>query len=310
MINTLYAENAQRLLDDYDFRPPLELPAHADGTLDLDEIHVPAIERIRAVQQEVMPGLETFAHAYPTPGSSQAMFTLMAEWHAKGEMRSLAVVDGEYEGYSAYAEQLRIPVKRFANLTDAGETKEGRVWFLSNPSATDGNWIETERFKNFLAAGHETVLDAAYTGLTTEGALDVSAPNIRSVLTSPSKIYGVFRYRETGITYTREPVGSMYGTKWFKDVPALLDTVSLYEKFGARGLSNRYKGIQEFLCEQLSNVVEAPVEASDVLLLGHTEEQVAEPFRHLARGAIYRFGLTKLFEDLEMTARSLITQHK
>lgn len=298
MLNTLPIEQASGLLACYNFRPELELPARTDGTVDLDEIHLPVIERIRARNEVQLPGLGGFENAYPNHGSSQAMFTMLAEWKAKGKLDSLAVVDGEYEGYSAYAEALNIPVARYDNL-DA-ELKDGQVWFVSNPSAVDGNWIDETAWEKFVAAGHEIVLDAAYVGLTSERPLDVSAPNIRAVLTSPSKIFGVFRYRNTGITYTREPVQAMYGTKWFKDVPALLETLNLYETFGPSELPNKYRSAQEFICRQLTDVVEAEVKPADVLLLANTSGPIASEFEQYKRGANYRFGLTKLFEDIEI----------
>lgn len=297
MLNTLSVEQASGLLVCYDFKPELDLPARTDGTVDLDEIHLPVIERIRARNEVQLPGLGGFENAYPNHGSSQAMFTLLAEWKAKGKLESLAVIDGEYEGYSAYAEALNIPVTRYDSL-DA-KLKDGQVWFVSNPSATDGNWLDEEAWKKFVDAGHDIVLDAAYSGLTSEHPLDVSATNIRAVLTSPSKIFGVFRYRNTGITYTREPVQAMYGTKWFKDVPALLETLNLYETFGPSELADKYRPVQEFICRQLAEVVEAEVKPADVLLLANSDGPVAPENEQYRRGTGYRFGLTKLFEDYE-----------
>ena len=303
MLNTVPVEEAAGYLESYQFIPPLALPARADGTLDLDELHVPVIERIRRRVSESLPGLDGFDHAYPTHGSSQAMFTLMAEWKAKGSMQSLAVLDGEYEGYAAYAEALNIPVTKYASLEEAA-LKDGEVWFVSNPSATDGNWIDQQKWQSFVKAGHQIVHDAAYVGLTESGSLDVSAPNIRAVLTSPSKIFGVFRYRDTGVTYSREPVASMYGTKWFKDVPALLDTLKLYESFGQGELARRYRPVQERVCQALGSLVGGRVEPSDVILLGHLSGPISPGFSQYQRAGKYRFGLTKLLEDYERMPRT------
>ncbi len=298
MLNTLPVERAAGLLASYGFEPELQLPARTDGSLDLDELHTPVIERIRNRQAVSLPGLEDFEHAYPIHGSSQSMFTLLAEWQAKNELSSLAVLEGEYEGYEAYAKSLNIPVNKYGRLRDA-EAVPGQVWFVSNPSAVGGNWHDNEEWQEFIQKGHDTVVDAAYVGLTAEHKLDVSAPNIKAVLTSPSKIYGVFRYRNTGITYTRQPVEAMYGTKWFKDVPALLDTLNLYEHFGASDLPDKYRPVQKFICKQLTDLVGAEVVPSDVLLLSNSQGPVAEPFKGYKRGDAYRFGLTKLFEDIE-----------
>lgn len=298
MLNTIQVDEALRLLESFDFSPELELPANALGELELDEIHVPVIDRIRAVQRHHLPGLETFENAYPMAGSSQSMFTLMAEWKAKGKMESLAMLSGEYEGYRAYADSLNIPIDVYEKFPQ--EKKQCEIWFISNPSARDGNWIDDQEWTEFVENGHEIVFDAAYVGLTNiEKKVDVSAPNILAVLTSPSKLFGVFRNRNTGITYTRESVNSMYGSKWFKDVPALLASLSLCERFGRNELPKKYRKVQEFLCSQLTEIAGVEVEPSDVLLLAHASGKVNPDFDKYARQDGYRFGLTKLFEDYE-----------
>jgi hypothetical protein len=298
MINTITTEEANILLESFGFEPPLELPANDNGELDLDSIHEPVIDRIREVQKYHLPGIETFDNSYPMAGSSQSMFTLMAEWKAKGKMESLAVIEGEYEGYKAYADSLRIQVSVYGAFP--AEKKDGEVWFVSNPSARDGNWIDDVSWSSFVGSGHDIVYDAAYVGLTDNAKpIDVSAPNIRAVLTSPSKLFGVFRNRNTGITYTREPVDSMYGSRWFKDVPALLASLSLYERFGRNELPKKYKKTQQFLCRQLTEIVGLGVEPSDVLLLSSAPGQTSNGFENFRRNDGYRFGLTKLFEDYE-----------
>lgn len=302
MFNTLPVEEAQAYLEPYDFQPPLDLPTNADGELNLDEIHIPVIDRIMAKQRESLPGLETFENRYPCHGSSPAMSAIMAEWHAKGKMQSLAVLKGEYEGYSAYAKELGIPITQYESLEDH-ELVEGEIWFISNPSAVDGNWIDHEKWRSFVNAGHQIVYDAAYVGLTEDGQLDVSAPNIQAVLTSPSKIFGVFRYRDTGVTYTREPVNIMYGTKWFKDVPALLDTLKLYESFDQNELPRLYRAKKQLVVRALSEYTGSEIVPSDVLLLARHEGVLDKEFDQYKRGDNYRFGLTKLFEDLERSSQ-------
>lgn len=298
MINTLPATIAADCLAPYDFQPPLTLTERANGSLDLDELHLPIIERIRTVQAEQLNGLESFDYAYPNHGSSISMFTLMAEWKANGSLTHLAALEGEYEGYSAYADALQIPVKRYHELPTTPEV--GEVWFISNPSALDGNWITDEQWQAFVASGHQIVYDAAYVGLTTPKEIDVTAPNIRAVLTSPSKIYGVFRHRLTGVAYTRDPVKALYGTKWFKDIPALLDTLKLYEAFAPSQLAEHYQPVQQEITRALSAKLGRRVIASDVLLLAHTAtDQADETLTNFQRGNRYRFGLTKLFEDYE-----------
>lgn len=298
MRNTLPLDEAQRYLAPYAFAPQLDLPTTPDGTLNLDELHVPVIDRIQAKVEQSLPGLSTFANRYPCHGSSPAMFALLAEWHAQGNLQSLAVLENEYEGYAAYADALAIPITRYSSL-DGHQPKPGEVWFVSNPSAVDGNWIDQATWDAFVQAGHGIVYDAAYVGLTQSGHIDVSAPNIRAVLTSPSKIFGVFRYRATGITYTREPVKSLYGTKWFKDIGALLDTLKFYESFGQNELAHTYREWQSHTTASLGNYTGVDIRPSDVLLLANYDGKLPPAFNKFKRGNTYRFGLTKLFEDFE-----------
>lgn len=298
-MNTLPVNQAIGYLASYDYKPRLELPVRRDGSVDLDEIHSPVIDRIQTKMQELLPGLDTFDHRYPCHGSSPSMFALIAEWHAQGKLDSIAVVNGEYEGYSAYAETLNVPINIYDGL-DGNEPKAGEVWFVSNPSAIDGNWIDSQKWRSFVDAGHEIVYDAAYVGLTSNDvSLDVSAPNIRAILTSPSKTFGVFRYRNTGVTYTREPAKSLYGTKWFKDVPALLDTLKLYESFTSNELPKKYAETQRKICDALSDYALAKIVPSDVLLLATTIDPMPEEYSSYRRGDGHRFGLTKFFEDSE-----------
>lgn len=299
MLNTLPALDAAEHLASYDFQPPLELPVSPDGTLRLDDLHEPVIDRIRNRVGAAIHGLDSYSNTYPVPGSNQAIFNLLAEWHAIGKISSVAVLEGEYDGYAANAETLRIPVHTYPSLDIKPEN--GQLWFVSNPNARDGNWLENDQWKSFIEAGHQIVYDAAYVGLTKYKRIDASSENIQAVLTSPSKIFGVFRNRYTGITYTREPIKSMYSTKWFKSIPGLLDTLKLYETFGANELPDRYHDTQEALCHQLGKIIGNQVMPSDILLLGHTDghTQISDEFDAFRRANGYRFGLTKLFEDVE-----------
>ena len=299
MLNTLSVAEAQELMAPLSFEPALELVGRADGTLDLDEIHGPVQDRIQAVLVKQLPGLGGFAHRYPVAGSSSAIFHLLAEWRATGRLETVAVQVGEYDGYSALAESLRIPVRTYNSLAEA-RPRSGEVWFVSNPSARDGNWISAEQWHSFIASGCLAVFDAAYVGLTADSTpVDVSAPNVLAVLTSPSKIFGVFRHRLTGSTFVREPIASLYGNKWFKDVPALLQTLALYERFVDNWLPKKYQAWQHEISRQLGDYVGGEVVPSDTILLASTAEALAPEFASFARGDIHRFGLTKVLEDFE-----------
>lgn len=315
-INTLPVTEAANILHDggYIVDPALELPAYDNGQLNLDSIHEPVIDRITQRNEPLLTGLFGFNEKYPTHGSSMAIRALMAEWSRTGKMTELAVVGGEYEGYEFAAGDakhnlgLAIPVHKVVSLEDASDPVEGRVWFVSNPSAVNGNWHDDEVWQQFVAAGHDIVYDAAYVGLTAENhPIDVSAPNIKAVLTSPSKIFGTFRHRLTGIAYTREPVFSMIDTIWFKDVPALMATLILYETFEPNELPTKYKNDQLIICRSLTDHFGKTITPSDAILLSNTNETLPPEYSHYKRKpGTYRFGLTKLFEQLELHKQNAV----
>jgi hypothetical protein len=301
MLNTLPVVEARQLLESYGytFAPELRPTTRIDGTLDLDEFHQPVQDRLCKVLGKRLQGIEHFDHRYPVSGSSPAIFHLLAEWSTKGELSSLAMLRGDYEGYRALAESLRVPITLYTDLSEA-RPKAGEVWFVSNPSARDGNWISKEAWESFASSGCAIVLDAAYVGLTADDhSIDVRAPTIRAVLTSPSKIFGVFRHRLMGTTFVREPVASMFGNKWFKDIPAMLATLALYERFADNWIPKQYRPWQLDICEQLGTLVGQEVQPSDTILLASTSQSVPEKFENFRRGDLYRFGLTKLFEHYE-----------
>lgn len=299
MLNTLPIVEAESMIAGLGFVPPLALTSRTDRTLDLDELHVPVQARIEAILAKRLTGLHTFAHRYPVHGSSPAIFALLAEWKATGVLTSIAVLAGDYEGYRALAESLQIPITSYPSFENA-KPRRGEIWFTSNPSARDGNWIPAEEWSAFVASGCAVVVDAAYVGLTADDvSIDVSAQNILAVLTSPSKIFGVFRYRLTGTTFVRAPITAMYANKWFKDIPALLQTLALYEQFADNWLPKSYRHWQHDICFHLEGVVEAPIHASDTILLASAQGPVAPRFDSFQRGSVLRFGLTKTFEDYE-----------
>ena len=288
----------------YDFNPSLELPSDSHGLVNFEAIHVPVVKRITERNEVQLPGLSSFENQYATHGSSDSIFRLMSEWSRKktNPMTEMASINGDYDGYTWSANVLSIDTHTVASLEEAGEPVKGRVWFVSNPSATDGNWHDNDVWQKFLNDGHEVVVDGAYVGLTAdEHPLDVSAPNIKAVLTSPSKIFGVFKQRFTGVTYTREMALSLVDTMWFKSLPALMGTLMLYETFEPHELARKYKDRQLIICQALGELVGKDIKPSDTILLAHTDEALAPEYSlNLSTEDRYCFRLSTLFEKLEL----------
>jgi histidinol-phosphate/aromatic aminotransferase/cobyric acid decarboxylase-like protein len=222
-------------------------------------------------------------------------------------MTELGIVEGEYPGYKFNADCFN-PIKDVTpvpSLEEAGDPVEGRVWFISNPSAIDGNWQDTEVLQRFIEAGHEVVLDYAYAGLTIDvpdaEPIDLSAPNIKAILTSPSKIFGVFNHRYTGVAYTREWIGPLYDTQtWFRGVPAMLDTPMLYETFRPHELPRKYQERQLKICQALADLIGQEVRPSDAILTATIDGPFpAEPGTFHGKAQTPQIRLSRLFEKLE-----------
>jgi hypothetical protein len=307
-MSTLTVPEARELLHEggYSFSHDLEIPTDPNGHVDFEHIHEPMTARITERNEPLLPGLADFEKQYATHGSAEAIFRLMAGWSATGKMTELGFVKSDYDGYVLEAMGLNIPIHDVPSLESMGDPVEGRIWFLSNPSAIDGNWHEDEMLQDFIAAGHNIVLDYAYGGLTPEEhPLDVSAPNIQAVLTSPSKIFGAFNHRYTGVAYTREQVGSLVSTMWFKSVPALMDTLMLYETFEPQELPRQHKEKQQIICQAISELIGQTIRPSDTILMANSDNDLPPEYGLFATGpGAYRFRLSKLFAQLELIGRN------
>jgi len=283
------------------FNPPLPLPSTPEGMIDLDQIHEPIIDRIVKAYKPLVPVLKGFKYRYPTSGSSEGIFHLLAEFKAKG-WKNIWTLRGEYEGYKEYAKTLGMKVTEINNLEFA---PTGSLCFISNPSAIYGNIISND-YINSVCESHNVVLDLAYVGMTRPNKFDISHKNINAVVMSLSKPYGVFRFRIGGFCFSRSPLPSLYANKWFKDIPRLLTTLNLVEEIPPGSLFYKYSRIQLDIIEKLQKIV--PMLHSDVFLLGHIEnltylaiftKKQQDIVCNFKRGHWYRFCLTPYFEMIE-----------
>ncbi|MBP9810527.1 aminotransferase class I/II-fold pyridoxal phosphate-dependent enzyme [bacterium] len=285
--------------------PALEVTATGEGKLDLDMIHQPIIERVVDAYAHRVLGLKHFAFRYPGQGSSEGIFHLLVRLRTQG-VTTIHVLRGEYEGYGAQAKNLGMRVVEH-DLEAVHELIEPGYWFISNPSASNGNLLPEQFLRSLLDAGHRVIFDLAYVGLTREYVFDMSHPNIVAVVISFSKPYGVFRLRLGGFIFTREELPTFYGSKWFKDCERLLQALVLAESIGPDYLYPRYKPVQDAIIAALNARYQLGLVASDVLLLallGKREAErlssdqraMIEPYK---RGDYYRFCLTPYFEQAE-----------
>jgi len=297
-------DEAQSIVDTLGFKKTLQVPQTLEGKVDLDAIHEPVIDRVVRSYETTIPGLAQFRSRYPTSGSSEGIFHVLAELKAKGTDQ-IYVFQGEYEGYKEYGKALGIETIDVDPRAPAEKLDPG-VWFISNPSARDGNIIPNEKIMDLCNKGHKVMLDLAYVGSTRQHQFDVNHENIPAAFLSFSKPYGIFRFR-MGFTFSRKPIDSLYANKWFKDVERLIAAAKIAEDIGPNGLHQKYQPIQEKIIASINSQHGLIMRPSDALLLGYmtdedtallgtAQQQLIAPYK---RGNGYRFCLTPYYEEVE-----------
>jgi hypothetical protein len=295
-------EKAQSIIDNLGFKKRLIIPSNS-GFVDLDRIHEPIISRVVESYKPAISGLEEFNFSYPTSGSSEGIFHILSELRAKG-VRNIYTIAGEYEGYREYGKALGMEtIEVEFGKTDLGALKEG-VWFISNPSAKDGNILPNGKINEIADLGHKIILDLAYAGSTRPYKFNVSHKNIEKVVMSFSKPYGLFRFR-IGFTFSRNEIPSLYGNKWFKDVQRFILAAKVAEEIGPSKLYPIYNPRQKEIVSHLNNKFGLRLRPSDALLIANfygtdklsdEQKRIIEPFK---RGGGFRFCLTPYYEELE-----------
>jgi hypothetical protein len=304
-LSTTPADEVRRALEPL-FDPHLEIPARADGTIDLDGIHEPIIDRILDVYEPVAPGLKGFEYRYPLSGSSEGLFHLLARERVRGA-ESVYLLAGDYVGFASYADQLGLRVDWVdPDRTDLRKLRRG-VWFISNPSGRLGNVLPDGLVNQICDLGHSVVLDLAYAGGTADHVFDASHRNIRAAVMSFSKSYGVLRQRVSGFVFAREELGSLDDNRWAKDTLRLMQALKLAEEIGPRGIHPTYGPIQGDIVDELNDDFGLGLRVSDFFLFAHLRHGDSERLDGAQRELIsgfrratgYRFCLTPYFEIRE-----------
>ncbi len=265
----------------------------------LDDFHEPIIGQFLEYQSGAVPGLSSYGNRYPTAGSEE----FIREYITQLDARKIHVLEGEYEGYREIArtrgiETVEVPFEKNPADFEPGD------WFLSNPSARDGNIIDDGHVQAICEAGHKLFYDLSYLGSTPFHRFDVGHPNIAAVAVSFSKSYGLF-YNRVGFGFSREPLDVLYANKWFKNIFSLLIAQRLMETLPPGRVPEKYKPVQARIVETINAEEGLRMEASDAFLiarLGPTDgldgeqRKSIEKFR---RGPGHRFCLTPYFMEFE-----------
>lgn len=285
--------------------PGFNVPSTSDGYVNVDMIHIPVIDRIVAAYLWTIPDLGDFSFRYPTSGSSEGIFHILAKLRSEG-VKEISVLKGEYEGYGIQAANLGINVREL-DLEGALKAEPG-YWCISNPSARDGNILPDGFVSKLCDLGSRVVLDLAYVGSTKHRRFDVSHENITHLVMSLSKPFGLFRYR-IGFAFSRNEMPTLYGNKWFKDTIRLFQGLKVVETFGTNGLTNFYKPLQKSIVATINKETSLGIVESDALLIAHLTREKALGLNELQKKLIapfrrtdsYRFCLTPYFEREERT---------
>lgn len=230
---------------------------------------------------------EDFLHRYPTAGASEGIFKVMAEHAAEArEAASVHVFEGEYEGFTAFAESLGLRVVRHdrTRWEEAPDRLEPKAQFwISQPSAIDGAvWPHFERFAALLAERRpeaQLIPDLTYVGSVARAfRIELDFPNVPAVLVSHSKPFGGYYHRVGGVLARRE-YRSLFGNRWFKNLLSLAWGTEMMARHGVFDLPRKYRDVQAAAAKSVGERLGlADLQAADVLLLATAAERDgAEP---------------------------------
>lgn len=239
----------------------------------------------------------SFPHQYPTAGASEGIFKLMSEYvsqqYAKGNKPHIHMFEGDYEGYSAFANSLGIEITKHRiddwRLVSGRMVAEDQFW-ISTPSAIDGKvWEHWDDFILLMlneAPLTQIIPDLTYIGSVSENYnIDVSSTNITAFVMSQSKPMGGYYHRVGGV-FSRNPCLSLFGNKWFKNLQSLAWGTRMLSEYKVHDLPNKYSPIQEEATRYVSDRLGIDLKPSPVMLLatGNPQQATTELLKSLVRG--------------------------
>lgn len=252
-----------------------------------NEMHTPYLNGWRewVAQANVKLGKQ-FRHDYPTNGASEGIQHLMAYFAThitRYGKPAIHVFEGEYEGYRKVAEalNLKVYIHHRHNYKESIEARHlsNDVFWISQPSAIDGNvWPEFSSWVQWMnknAAALPIVVDLTYVGAVAKDyEIDLTSPNIKAVLWSLSKPFGVYYHRIGGLASSVE-LPSLYGNYWFKNLFSLHLGIALMKAYGPHDLPRKYLAAQEHVIKSVRMTPmrvchgQLSLVPSDVVILAH-----------------------------------------
>lgn len=265
----------------------------------LDDFHEPVIEAFEDhLEMQGVDGLTNFPNCYVTNGSSEGLFHLLSQYINQYREQHDAdppiyVLEGEYQGFEAYANSLVCGVTALSEDEVWRRDRPHGLFLVSNPSSRDGNWIAGQIW-NAILAQHDVIADLAYVGMTLPRYINLDHPSIIAVVASMSKPFGLYYFR-TGFAWTRRPVDSLYGNKWFKNVPSLHVAKAVLDHVPAQDLVRKYRERQGGILDRYPQPYRLVV-PSDVWLLAYEDDG---PDAYIRANKRARYCLTPQFMEME-----------
>lgn len=241
---------------------------------------------------------DDYPFVYTTGGASEALREVIYAYGHLARIErfspTIHVFEGDYEGFSAYAQAAGIPVVAHNRCTWR-ETlpkigAKDQVYF-SQPSAIDGNvWPECDAFVSEVYRTQpeaQIMLDVTYVGCVGRSfRVETSSPNIRAVIFSLSKPMGIYYHRIGGML-SRVAYPGLFGNKWFKNLLSLRLGTLMMQRHTVHELPARYA-----LIGQTPAVFEArerlglDLQSADVYMLavGKPSGRMPELEQYLLRG--------------------------
>jgi hypothetical protein len=251
---------------------------------------------------------------YATMGSTEAIRETLA-LHAMqrgraqkdGRKPTIHIFDGEYEGYSGQFEGYGGAVVRHDREayaeSMARDVREGDRFYISQPSALDGNvWSGYDAFVAHVERHHPLLhvyADLSYVGAVGRAyTVRVDSPAIRAAFFSLSKPLGVYYHRVGGV-FSREELPGLYGNRWFKTSFGLALGITLCERIGVRQIAQRYAGLQQQETSRIARECGIALTPSDAVLLAQGalgQPAMPKEIVALRRGRTVRLCLTPSLE--------------
>ena len=296
----------QRTLDEEIFGD-FTMPQTEQGFIDVDAMSAEVLHRMVMMYGAYIEGLSALKYRYTCPGSSDAIFKILAHLKHQHKVDVIYTLQGEYEGYGEYAKMMgmrhiQLPMGGLHDIPFTGYgNKANSVFFISDPSARNGNYHTATFMNSLMNVGIKVVVDFTYFGAAMPLTSHVDHKNIYAALFSMSKSFGMFR-RRVGWAACRENVPTLFANKWFKDPIRELEMVAVVKRFGFKFLTKIYKPKQEGIVKEINAKRGMSLKPSNVLLLAHVpnydilNESEKKQLAYYRRGPGVRVCLTPYLE--------------